>query len=85
MIVTYLLGSVVCFSMIWIICGQTTTVSQSGCSYIFLVSKHDDNSCPVGSVPSSPNDEEVEYLKSLVKLLTQSVQNLQVKVEALEE
>ena len=67
-----------------IVRGQTTTVSQSGCSYTFLVSKQNDNSCPVGSVESGPNDEEVEYLKSLVKLLTQSVQNLQVKVEALE-
>ena len=65
--------------------GQTTTVSQSGCSYTFLVSKQDDNSCPVGSVDFGPNNEEVEYLKSLVKVLTQSVQNLQVKVEALEE
>ena len=85
MAVTYLLGSVVYLSMLWIIYGQTTTVSQSGCSYTFLVSKQNDNSCPVGSVESGPNDEEVEYLKSLVKLLTQSVQNLQVKVEALEE
>ena len=85
MTVTYLLGSVVCLSLIWIICGQTTTVSQSGCSYTFLVSKHEDNSCPVGSVPSSPNDEETQYLKSLVKLLTQSVQNLQDEVKDLKE
>ena len=68
-----------------IVRGQTTTVSQSGCSYTFLVSKQNDNSCPVGSVASGPNDEEVEYLKSLVKLLTQSVQNLQEEVKDLKE
>ena len=88
--VTYLFGSVVYFSMTWIIYGQTTTVSQSGCSYTFLVSKHEDNSCPVGSVATGLHDEEVEYLKSVIKnqqdqlsLLSQNVLTLMDRVEAI--
>ena len=91
MTITYLLGSVVCLSIILIIYGQTTTVSQSGCSYTFLVSKQD-NSCPVGSVASGVHDEEVEYLKSVIKnqqnqlsLLTQNVLTVMDKLKALEE
>ena len=62
-----------------------TSVSQTGCSYTFLVPKRADNSCPVWPVPSRPNDEEMEYLKSLVQLLTQNVQNLQEEVGTLNE
>ena len=79
---------ILCLCLMFIIVtvsSHPTSVSQTGCSYTFLVPKRADNSCPVWPVPSGPNDEEMEYLKSLVQLLTQNVQTLQEEVGALKE
>ena len=76
----------VCLMLITVTFGSDpTAVTQNGCIYTFLMPKQDDNSCPVWSVASGPNAGDDDYLKSLVSLLTQNVQNLQQKVEALEE
>ena len=62
-----------------------TSVSRSECSYTFVVPKQVDNSTPLETVASGQDDGEMEYLKSLVRLLTQNVQNLQEEVGALKE
>ena len=82
-----------CLLFVYItVSSQPTLVSRSGCSYTFLVSKQDDNSCPLGSVASGPNNEEVQYLKSVIKnqqdhlsLLSQSVFTLQEELKDLKE
>ena len=68
-----------------IVSSHHISVPQTECSYTFLVPKQEDNSCPAWPVPSRPDDEEMEYLKSLVKLLTKNVQTLQEEVGALKE
>ena len=59
---------------------QPQTLSQSDCSYTFMVPRQVDKCCTVGSVAS-----ELEDLKSQLKLVTQNQQNLQEKVQAIEE
>ena len=50
-----------------LISGETTTVVQSECSYTFLVSRQENNSCPAISLASGSSNGETEYLKSIIK------------------